>query len=60
MERLASPEAKGIRAFFSPKSAEDVENEQKEREKVRPVETWDRPVTICCRPEQKGSTKGHE
>ena len=34
MERLASSEGKGIRAFFSPKSAEDAEKQRKEREKA--------------------------
>ena len=37
MERLDSPEAKGIRAFFvstPPKSAQDVEKERSEREKA--------------------------
>ena len=37
MERLDSPEAKGIFAFFSrtsPKSAEDEEKDRKERDKA--------------------------
>ena len=38
MERLGTPEAKGIRSFLGrakPKSAEDEEKEQREREKKR-------------------------